>query len=71
MDFFQKGNFVQVWLNLNSRITNYLNSSGKSTKPKTLDMFHDSELPNALSTIVSMCREKELDISEILNKKAS
>lgn len=58
-------------INLNSRITNYLNTSGKKTKPKTLDMLDNSELPNAISTVVSMCRENEIDIDELLNNKAS
>lgn len=76
------GNFGKAWndfkkellykhgINLNSRITNYLNTSGKKTKPKTLDMIDDSELSNAISTIVSMCRENEVEIDELLNNKA-
>ena len=60
------GNFGKAWndfkkellykhsINLNSRITNYLNTSGKKTKPKTLDMLDDSELSSAISTAVSL-----------------
>ena len=67
-------NFAKAWndfkkellykhsINLNSRITNYLNTSGKKTKPKTLDMLDDSEISSAISTIVSLCRENEVDI---------
>ena len=58
-------------INLNSRITNYLNTTGKKTKPKTLDMIDDSELSDAISTIVSMCKENEIYISNILDNKAS
>ena len=58
-------------INLNSRITNHLNLSGKRTKPRTLDMLDDSELPNAISTIVSMCRENDVDIDELLNNQAA
>ena len=68
---FKKEILYKYSINLNSRITNYLNTTGKKTKPKTLDMLDDSEIPNALSTIVSMCKENEVDISEILNNKAS
>ena len=77
------GNFSKAWndfkkellykhsINLNSRITNYLNTSGKKTKPKTLDMLDDSELSSAISTAVSLCRENEVDIDYLLNNKTS
>ena len=77
------GNFGKAWndfkkellykhsINLNSRITNYLNTSGKKTKPKTLDMLDDSELSSAISTAVSLCRENEVDIDYLLNNKTS
>ena len=77
------GNFGKAWndfkkellykhsINLNLRITNYLNTSGKKTKPKTLDMLDDSELSSAISTAVSLCRENEVDIDYLLNNKTS
>ena len=77
------GNFGKAWndfkkellykhsINLNLRITNYLNASVKKTKPKTLDMLDDSELSSAISTAVSLCRENEVDIDYLLNNKAS
>ena len=34
-------------------------------------MLEDFEIPNAVSTIVSLCRENEIDISEILDKYAN
>ena len=68
---FKKELLYKHGINLNSRITNHLNSSGKKTKPRTLDMIDDSELPNAISTIVSMCRENEVDIDELLNNKSA
>lgn len=58
-------------INLNSRITNYLNTTGKKTKPKTLDMIDDSELANAISTAVSLCRESDINIDDLLNNKSS
>lgn len=76
------GNFGKAWndfkkellykhgINLNSRITNYLNSSGKKTRPKTLSMLDDSEIPNAISTIVSMCRENEVKVDDLISNKA-
>ena len=68
---FKKELLYKHSINLNSRITNYLNTSGKKTKPKTLDMLDDSELPSAISTAVSLCRENEVDIDYLLNNKAS
>ena len=77
------GNFGKAWndfkkellykhsINLNARITNYLNTSGKKTKPKTVDMLDDSELSSAISTAVSLCRENEVDIDYLLNNKTS
>ena len=71
MQIFKKELLYKYGINLNSRITNYLNTTGKKTKPKTLDMIDDSELSDAISTIVSMCKENEIDISNILDNKAS
>ena len=68
---FKKELLYKHGINLNSRITNYLNTSGKKTKPKTLDMLDNSELQNAISTIVSMCRENEIDIDELLNNRTN
>jgi prophage antirepressor-like protein len=56
-------------INLNSRITKYLNNTGKKTKPKTTEMLHDDEVPNALSTIVAMCMEKNIDISDTIKNR--
>lgn len=66
---FKKELLYKHGINLNSRITNHLNTTGKKSKPKTLDMLDDSELPNAISTIVAMCRENEIDIQNLLNNK--
>ena len=68
---FKKELLYKHSINLNARITNYLNTSGKKTKPKTLDMLDDSELSSAISTAVSLCRENEVDIDYLLNNKAS
>lgn len=68
---FKKELLYQHSINLNSRITAYLNQTGKKTKPKTLDMLDDSELPQALSTAVALCRNNNVDISGIIEKKAS
>ncbi len=56
-------------ININSRITNHINSTGK--KPKTLDMIDDSELSSAISVAVSLCRENNVEIDDLLNNKAS
>ena len=64
---FKKELLYKHSINLNSRITNYLNSTGKKTKPKTLNLLDDSEVPSAVATIVSLCRENDVDISELIN----
>lgn len=76
------GNFAKAWvnfkkellykhsINLNTRITAYLNETGKKTKPKTLQMLDDSELPCAVSTAVALCRENNVDISDVIQKRA-
>lgn len=68
---FKKELLYKHGINLNSRITNYLNITGKKTKPKTLDMIDDSELANAISTAISLCKENDVDIEELLNNKAN
>lgn len=68
---FKKELLYKHGINLNARITNYLNTTGKKTKPKTLSMIDDSELANAISTAVSICRENDVDIDELINNKAS
>ena len=56
-------------ININSRITNYLNDTGKKTKPKTLDMLYDKEeLTKGLQTIIAMCRDNQVSIDDILEK---
>ena len=61
---YARGDFAKAWtqwkkellykhsININSRITNYLNKTSKKTKPKTLDMLDDSEVPNAIATAI-------------------
>lgn len=67
---FKKELLYKHGINLNSRITNYLNTTGKKTKPKTLDMIDDTELANVISTAVSLCRENDVEIDDLLNNKA-
>lgn len=55
-------------ININSRITNHINTIGK--KPKTLNMIDDSELANAISVAVSLCRENNVEIDDLLNNKS-
>lgn len=68
---FKKELLYKHGINLNSRITNYLNTTGKKTKPKTLNMIDDSELANAISTAISLCRENDVEIDELLSNKES
>lgn len=68
---FKKELLYKHGINLNLRITNYLNTTGKKTKPKTLDMINDSELADAISIAVSLCNENNVNIEELLNNKAT
>ncbi len=65
---FKKELLYKHEINLNSRITKHLNETGKKTPPKTLDMLSDIEVPDALRTAVSLCREGNVNISDLLNK---
>lgn len=65
---FKKELLYRHGINLNLRVTNYLNKSGKKTKPRTLDMLTEDEIPQALSTATALCRERNIDISDILSK---
>lgn len=62
---FKKEILYRYSININARITAYLNKTVKKTKPKTLDMLTDDEVALALKTIVSMCEDKNVDISVI------
>ena len=66
---FKKELLYRYGINVNARITNHLNNSNSKQKPKTLDMLDDSELQNAVTTAVSLCRNKGIDISEIIEQK--
>lgn len=68
---FKKELLYRHSINLNERITNYLNKTGKKTKPKTLGMLDDSELQEALSTATALCRENNVDISDIISNKVN
>lgn len=67
-DEFKKELLYKHGINLKARVTKYLNNTGKRTKPKTLDMLDDTEIPNAVSTIVAMRRNKEVDLSDLIAK---
>lgn len=68
---FKKELLYRYSINVNSRITAYLNKTGKKTKPKTLEMLSNDELVDALKIIISMCENKKVDISDLLTKKKS
>ncbi|EGD47147.1 BRO domain protein [Ruminiclostridium papyrosolvens DSM 2782] len=53
---------------LNSRITNWRNSTGKKTGPRTLDMIDDDELQACLATATASARHHGIDISDIIKK---
>lgn len=64
---FKKSLLYTYGININSRITNYLNSTGKKTKPKTLDMLKtDEEVSQGIITILTMCKDSEVNIDNII-----
>ena len=65
---YKKELLYKYGINLNARITNYCKTTGKKTKPHTLDMIKDEELPNAISTIVSICKDANVNISDLILK---
>lgn len=67
---FKKELLYRYGINLNARKTAHLNNGG-SKKKGTLDFLNDDELPQAISTAVAMCRNNNVDISDIIEKKAS
>lgn len=67
---FKKELLYRHSINLNARQTAHLNNGGSKSKRK-LDFLNDDELPQAISTAVAMCREANIDISDIIEKKAS
>lgn len=67
---FKKELLYRYGINLNARQTAHLNNGGNKNKAK-LDFLNNDELPQAISTAVAMCRNNNVDISEIIEKKAS
>lgn len=65
---FKKELLYKHGININSRITNHLNESGKKTQPKTLDMVHNEELQACISTAVALAKNKNVDIKDIISK---
>lgn len=65
---FKKELLYRYGINLNSRQTAHLNNGGNKSKAK-LDFLNDEELPQAISTAVAMCRNNNVDISDIIEKK--
>ena len=63
---FKKELLYQHSVNLNARITAYINATAK--KPKTLNMLEDDELSQAISTAVALCRNNNVNIDYILEK---
>lgn len=67
---FKKELLYRYGINLNARKTAHLNAGGSKSK-KTLDFINDDELQQAISTAVTLCRDNDVEISEIIEKKAS
>ena len=63
----KKNLLYKYGININSRITAYLNKTGKKTKPKTLSMLKtDEEVSNGIITILTMCKDEDIKIDDII-----
>lgn len=65
---FKKELLYNHGININQRVTNRMNQTGKKTKPATLSLIHDDEISKCVSTAVALCKTKEVDISGVLKK---
>lgn len=65
---FKKELLYNHGININLWVTNYMNQTGKKTKPKVLTLIHDEEMSKCVSTAVALCKNKSVDISEIIRK---
>lgn len=64
---FKKNLLYKYSININSRMTAFLNNGGKKSKRRTLDMLYtDEEISNGIKTILSMCNEEDIDISDVI-----
>ena len=63
----KKNLLYKYGININSRITAYLNKTGKKTKPKTLSMLKgDDEISNGIITILTMCKDEDVNVDNII-----
>lgn len=63
----KKNLLYKYGININSRITAYLNKSGKKTKPKTLSMLKtDEEVSEGIITILTMCKDENVNVEDII-----
>jgi prophage antirepressor-like protein len=65
---FKKELLYNHGININLRVSKAMESSGRKTKPKTMDMIHDEELSACISTAVALCKSHSVDISDIISK---
>ena len=65
---FKKELLYAKGINLNLRITNWRNETGRKTGPKTLDMIHDEEVTACISTAVALCKANRINIDDVMQK---
>ena len=56
-------------INLESRKTKYLNTHPNEKNRSIISFLDESEIPKAVSTVVALCRNSNVDISKLLNKQ--
>lgn len=53
-------------INIENRVAHYHKRTGRKTPPNKLDLLNDAEKKQAAATIVAMCKNKGLDISNLM-----
>lgn len=56
-------------INLESRKTKYLNTHPNEKNRSIISFLDESEIPKAVSTVVALCRNANVDISKLLTKQ--
>lgn len=65
---FKKELLYNQGINLNLRIANFINVSGRKRSPKTLDMIHNEELRACLRIAIAICKVNNIYIRDVIKK---
>ena len=66
---FKKELLYKYSININSRLTHYLNETGNKTKPKTLSVIRNKEeMTQCVKTAIALCKDNNVDVQDIIGK---